>query len=240
MNFSNRHIGLNSAEEKQMLSAIGVKSVKELVDKTIPSSIRLKNDLQLDSPMSEYDYLQHATSLANKNKIFKTYIGKGYYNTITPSVILRNIFENPGWYTAYTPYQAEISQGRLEAILNFQTMVMDLTQMEIANGSLLDESTAAAEAMLMFFGSRSRDQKKRGVKKFFLSENTFSQTIDVVLGRAENLGIEVIIGQPDAFEPNDEYFGAIVQYPDAYGEVKDLSGFISKAHEFDIKSWCSS
>jgi glycine dehydrogenase len=235
MNFSKRHIGLNENEEKQMLSTVGVKSIKELIDKTIPSGIRLKQDLQLDSPMSEYEYLQHATALANKNKIFKTYIGKGYYNTITPSVILRNIFENPGWYTAYTPYQAEISQGRLEAILNFQTMVMDLTQMEIANGSLLDESTAAAEAMLMFFASRSRDQKKNNVNKFFLSENAFPQTIDVVLGRAENLDIEVEVGQPKDFNPSAEYFGAIVQYPDTFGEVKDLSGFISKAHEFDIK-----
>ncbi|MDX1348764.1 MAG: aminomethyl-transferring glycine dehydrogenase [Putridiphycobacter sp.] len=235
MNFSKRHIGLNENEEKQMLSTVGVKSIKELIDKTIPSGIRLKQDLQLDSPMSEYEYLQHATALANKNKIFKTYIGKGYYNTITPSVILRNIFENPGWYTAYTPYQAEISQGRLEAILNFQTMVMDLTQMEIANGSLLDESTAAAEAMLMFFASRSRDQKKNNVNKFFLSENAFPQTIDVVLGRAENLDIEVEVGQPKDFTPSAEYFGAIVQYPDTFGEVKDLSGFISKAHEFDIK-----
>lgn len=235
MNFSNRHIGLNNSEEKEMLSAIGVKSIKELIDKTIPSSIRLKNDLNLDSAMSEYEYLQHASDLADKNRIFKTYIGKGYYNTITPSVILRNIFENPGWYTAYTPYQAEISQGRLEAILNFQTMVMDLTQMEIANGSLLDESTAAAEAMLMFFGSRSRDQKKNDVKKFFLSENAFPQTIDVVLGRAENLDIEVEIGDPSTFKPSADYFGAIVQYPDAFGAVKDLGEFISKAHEFDIK-----
>ncbi|MFK8045718.1 MAG: aminomethyl-transferring glycine dehydrogenase [Crocinitomicaceae bacterium] len=235
MNFSNRHIGLNNSEKKEMLSTIGAKSIKELIDNTIPSNIRLKNDLQLDSAMTEYEYLQHATALANKNKIFKTYIGKGYYNTITPSVILRNIFENPGWYTAYTPYQAEISQGRLEAILNFQTMVMDLTQMEIANGSLLDESTAAAEAMLMFFASRTRDQKKNNVNKFFLSQNAFPQTIDVVLGRAENLDIQVEIGHPKDFTPSAEYFGAIVQYPDAFGEVKDLGGFISKAHEFDIK-----
>ncbi len=235
MNFSNRHIGLSENEENQMLSAVGVKSIKELIEKTIPSSIRLKNDLQLNSPMSEYEYLQHASTLANKNTVFNTYIGKGYYNTITPSVILRNIFENPGWYTAYTPYQAEISQGRLEAILNFQTMVMDLTKMEIANGSLLDESTAAAEAMLMFFGSRSRDQKKSNVNKFFLSENAFPQTIDVVLGRAENLNIEVVIGQPNEFVPSADYFGAIVQYPDAFGEIKDLSSFIKKSHEFDIK-----
>ncbi|MFK8037447.1 MAG: aminomethyl-transferring glycine dehydrogenase [Crocinitomicaceae bacterium] len=235
MNFSNRHIGLNNSEENQMISAIGVKSVKELVDKTIPTNIRLKNDLQLNSAMSEYEYLAHASDLADKNQIFKTYIGKGYYNTITPSVILRNIFENPGWYTAYTPYQAEISQGRLEAILNFQTMVLDLTQMEIANGSLLDESTAAAEAMLMFFGSRSRDQKKNNVNKFFLSANAFPQTIDVVVGRAENLDIEVVIGQPSEFVPSADYFAAIVQYPDAFGEVKDLGNFIANAHEHDIK-----
>lgn len=235
MNFSSRHIGLNNSEEDQIISAIGVKSIKELIDKTIPTNIRLKKELQLDPAMSEYEYLAHASALANKNQIFKTYIGKGYYNTITPSVILRNIFENPGWYTAYTPYQAEISQGRLEAILNFQTMVLDLTKMEIANGSLLDESTAAAEAMLMFFGSRSREQKKNNINKFFLSANAFPQTIDVVLGRAENLNIEVIIGQPDEFVPNEEYFGAIVQYPDAFGEVKDLNEFISIAHQNGVK-----
>lgn len=235
MNFSNRHIGPNTAEQKEMLSAIGVASIKELVDKTIPETIRLKDELNLDAPLSESDYLAHAKALADQNQVFKTYIGKGYYNTYTPSVILRNIFENPGWYTAYTPYQAEISQGRLEALLNFQTMVMDLTGMEMANASLLDEATAAAEAMIMFFNSRSRTQKKENVNKFFISENAFPQTLDVVIGRAENLDIEVVVGQPSDFECDATYFGAIVQYPDGYGTVKDLAEFTAKAHENDIK-----
>ena len=235
MNFSNRHIGPNSDEQKRMLSAIGVNSIEELIDKTIPSKIRIKNDLNLPSAMSEFDYLNHAKELASKNKIFTTYIGKGYYNTITPSVILRNIFENPGWYTAYTPYQAEISQGRLEALLNFQTMVIDLTKMEIANGSLLDESTAAAEAMIMFYNGRSRDQKKNNANQFFISENVFPQTLDVVLGRAENLDIDIVVSAPEDFNLSENCFGAIVQYPDSFGKAKDLSSFISEAHNNNIK-----
>ncbi len=235
MNFAGRHIGPDSIERKEMLSAVNVKSVEELVNLTIPSRIRLKNDLNLDPAMSEYEYLAHAKDLASKNSVYKTYIGQGYYSTITPSVILRNIFENPGWYTAYTPYQAEISQGRLEALLNFQTMVMDLTKMEIANASLLDEATAAAEAMIMFYNSRSRDQKKANINRFFVSENVFPQTLDVVLGRAENLDIEVVVGQPEDFSFSNEFFGAIVQYPDSFGVVKDLGEFISKSHDNNIK-----
>ena len=235
MNFSDRHIGPNADERKEMLSAINMNSVAELIDKTIPAKIRLKQELNIDAPMSEYDYLAHAKDLAGKNKVYKTYIGQGYYSAITPSVILRNIFENPGWYTAYTPYQAEISQGRLEALLNFQTMIMDLTKMEIANASLLDEATAAAETMIMFYNSRSRDQKKANVSKFFISENVFAQTLDVVLGRAENLDIEVVVGNPATFDFSAEYFGAIVQYPDAFGEVKDLGEFVSKSHDNGVK-----
>jgi len=235
MNFSDRHIGPNTDERKAMLDIINVKSIEELINKTIPSQIRLSQDLNIDKAMSEYDYLAHAKSLAAKNQVFKTYIGQGYYSAITPSVILRNIFENPGWYTAYTPYQAEISQGRLEALLNFQTMVMDLTKMEIANGSLLDEATAAAETMIMFFNSRSRDQKKTNVNQFFISENVFPQTLDVVLGRAENLDIDVVVGDPANFNFSSDYFGAIVQYPDAFGEVKNLGEFVSKSHENGVK-----
>ena len=235
MNFSDRHIGLTSKEQNDMLNKIGVESIKELIDKTIPSNIRLKKDLDLAPAMTEFEYLAHANALANKNKLFKTYIGTGYYNTITPSVILRNIFENPGWYTAYTPYQAEISQGRLEALLNFQTMVMDLTKMELANASLLDEATAAAEAMLMFYHGRSRDQKKNNVNKLFISENIFPQTLDVVEGRAENLDIEIVIGDPEKFNASADYFAALVQYPDSFGVAKDLGEFIGNAHEFDIK-----
>lgn len=235
MNFSNRHIGPNSDEQNKILSTLGLKSISELIDLTIPSKIRLKKDLNLDDAMSEFDYLAHAKSLADKNLVYKTYIGKGYYNTITPSVILRNIFENPGWYTAYTPYQAEISQGRLEALLNFQTMIMDLTKMEIANASLLDEATAAAEAMIMFYNGRSRAQKKENIKKFFISENVFPQTLDVIIGRAENLDIEIVVDQPENFSFSNEFFGAIVQYPDALGESKNLGEFIEKSHASDIK-----
>ena len=178
--FSSRHIGPNEAEKAEMLAAIGVKSVQELVNQTIPSQIRLGGELHIDNALSEQEYLQHITELGNKNKVFKSFIGLGYNETIVPSVILRNVLENPGWYTAYTPYQAEISQGRLEALLNFQTMVLDLTGMEIANASLLDEGTAAAEAMIMFWNARSRQETKDGVNKFFVGTNCFPQTKEVV------------------------------------------------------------
>ena len=235
MIFSDRHIGLSKTEQKEMLSDVGVSSLNELVDKTVPSQIRLKSELNLDPALSETEYLAHAKNLASKNKVFNTYIGTGYYNTITPSVILRNIFENPGWYTAYTPYQAEISQGRLEALLNFQTMLLDLTKMELANASLLDEASAAAEAMIMFYNSRSRAQKKVNIKKFFLADSCFPQTIDVVIGHAENLDIDLVIGKQNEFDFSSDYFGAIVQYPDAEGKVNNLEDFITKAHNNEIK-----
>ena len=171
--FSNRHIGPNSAEKSAMLAKIGVNSVAELIDKTIPAHIRLGRELQITEGLSEQEYLAHVQELGNKNKVFKSFIGMGYNETIVPSVILRNVLENPGWYTAYTPYQAEISQGRLEALLNFQTMIMELTGMEIANASLLDEATAAAEAMIMFWNSRSRNDVKDGKNKFFISQDCF-------------------------------------------------------------------
>ena len=235
MLFADRHIGLSISEQKEMLAEIGVSSLDELVDKTVPSQIRLKSGLKLDPAMSETEYLNHAKALASKNKVFNSYIGKGYYETIVPPVILRNIFENPGWYTAYTPYQAEISQGRLEALLNFQTMVLDLTKMELANASLLDEASAAAEAMIMFYNSRSRAQKKEGIVKFFISDKAFPQTIDVVIGHAENLEIDLVIGDVNNFEFSKEYFGAIIQYPDAEGKVKNIETFITKAHDNEIK-----
>ena len=235
MIFADRHIGLSISEQKEMLAEIGVSSLDELVDKTVPSQIRLKSGLKLDPAMSETEYLNHAKALASKNKVFNSYIGKGYYETIVPPVILRNIFENPGWYTAYTPYQAEISQGRLEALLNFQTMVLDLTKMELANASLLDEASAAAEAMIMFYNSRSRAQKKEGIVKFFISDKAFPQTIDVVIGHAENLEIDLVIGDVNNFEFSKEYFGAIIQYPDAEGKVKNIETFITKAHDNEIK-----
>lgn len=226
--FSSRHIGPNEAEKAEMLAAIGVKSVQELVNQTIPSQIRLGGELHIDNALSEQEYLQHITELGNKNKVFKSFIGLGYNETIVPSVILRNVLENPGWYTAYTPYQAEISQGRLEALLNFQTMVLDLTGMEIANASLLDEGTAAAEAMIMFWNARSRQETKDGVIKFFISKNVFPQTKEVVTGRALNLGIEVVEGDETSFINDGSFFGALVQYPDAYGHITDVASFIQK------------
>lgn len=226
--FSSRHIGPNEAEKKAMLEAIGVSSVQELIDKTIPAPIRLSGELKINNAMSEQEYLQHITELGKQNQVFKSFIGLGYNETIVPSVILRNVLENPGWYTAYTPYQAEISQGRLEALLNFQTMVLDLTGMEIANASLLDEGTAAAEAMIMFWNSRSRQEAKDGINKFFISENAFPQTKEVVLGRALNLGIELVEGDEANFTNDGSFFGALVQYPDANGVITDVEGFIKR------------
>ncbi|MCC6702575.1 MAG: aminomethyl-transferring glycine dehydrogenase [Fluviicola sp.] len=233
--FSSRHIGPNAAEKAAMLEAIGVNSIKELIDKTIPAHIRLKGELNIDPAMSEQEYLQHITALGNQNKVYKSFIGLGYNETIVPSVILRNVLENPGWYTAYTPYQAEISQGRLEALLNFQTMILELTGMEIANASLLDEATAAAEAMIMFWNSRSRSDVKEGKNKFFIAETCFPQTIDVVEGRAKNLGIELVVGNPDTFTFDATFFGALVQYPDAKGNITDIKSFISKAKETGVQ-----
>ncbi|MFC1733591.1 aminomethyl-transferring glycine dehydrogenase, partial [candidate division KSB1 bacterium] len=194
----------------------------------------LINPLNLPDGMNEYEYLNHLKELGSKNKIFKTYIGLGYYNTITPGVIQRNILENPGWYTAYTPYQAEISQGRLEALLNFQTMVTELTAMQIANASLLDEATAAAEAMIMAFNARSRNAVKSGANKFFISDKLFPQSIEVIKTRSEPLGIELHIGDHNQVELNEKYFGAILQYPDQYGKVTDYRAFTETAHQHEI------
>jgi glycine dehydrogenase len=230
--FSNRHIGPNSAEKSAMLAKIGVSSVNELIDKTIPAHIRLGRELQISEGLTEQEYLTHVQELGNKNRVFKSFIGMGYNETIVPSVILRNVLENPGWYTAYTPYQAEISQGRLEALLNFQTMIMELTGMEIANASLLDEGTAAAEAMIMFWNSRSRSDVKEGKNKFFIAETAFPQTIDVVEGRAKNLGIELVVGNPDTYAFDGMFFGALVQYPDAKGTITDIKTFITRARTY--------
>jgi len=232
--FSKRHIGPNSEEKLAMLKAIGVSSIDELINKTIPSHIRLENDLNIQSGFSEQEYLNHVNGLAQKNKVFKSFIGLGYNDTIVPSVILRNVLENPGWYTAYTPYQAEISQGRLEALLNFQTMVLDLTGLELANASLLDEGTAAAEAMIMFFNSRSRKDVKACKNKFFISENCFIQTIDVVEGKANNLDIDLIIGNPDTFIPTDDFFGTITQYPNTNGCIKGTQKFIQRMNDAEL------
>ena len=220
-NFDKRHIGPRDNDITEMLKVVGADSLDSLIDEIIPASIRLPKPLNLEKGMSEYDFLNHMRNLAAKNSIFKSYIGLGYYNTIVPSVILRNVFENPGWYTSYTPYQAEISQGRLEALLNFQTMVSDLTGMPLANSSLLDEATAAAEAMLMFYHARPRAKAKAGANVFMVSEDLFPQTIDVLKTRAESNGIELVITNRDEFNFDDKVFGAIFQYPDQKGEIID-------------------
>ncbi|MBE0649012.1 MAG: aminomethyl-transferring glycine dehydrogenase [Bacteroidales bacterium] len=230
-NFVCRHNGPNASEITTMLKKIGVSSLDQLIDETVPSSIRLSKPMNLPEGLNEYEFLTHLKEVASKNKLFKSFIGMGYYNTITPGVILRNILENPGWYTAYTPYQAEISQGRLEALLNYQTMVCSLTGLPISNASLLDEGTAAGEAMIMLYNSRSRDAVKRGANKFFVSEETFPQTIDVIKTRAVPLGIELIIGDHNTFNFTDAVFGAVVQYPDQKGEVTDYRDFVEKAHQ---------
>ena len=233
--FALRHIGPRETDLQYMFKAIGVETFDQLIFETIPDNILLKNDLNLQPAMTEYEYLSHIQELGKKNKVFKSYIGLGYHPTIIPAVIQRNIFENPGWYTAYTPYQAEIAQGRLEAILNFQTTVIELTGMEIANASLLDEATAAAEAMALLFDVRSRDQKKNNVNKFFVSEEILPQTLSVLQTRSTPKGIELVVGNHETFDFSSDFFGAILQYPGKYGQVNDYAGFISKAKEKDIK-----
>ncbi len=228
--FVDRHIGPRDSEIQEMLDKIGVSSLNELVEKTIPSSIRLKSGPGINEGMSEYHYLNYIREIAAKNRLFRSYIGMGYYNTISLSVIRRNILENPGWYTSYTPYQAEISQGRLEALLNFQTLVTELTSMEIANASLLDESTAAAEAMIMMFNLRPKNPGQTQARKFYVDENIFPQHLAVINTRAEGLGIEVQRGDFNGFDPDDSYFGCLVQYPDSNGNINDYEAFAEKAH----------
>ena len=233
--FALRHIGPSLQEQKAMLNTIGVTSIEQLVSETVPADIRLKKDLDLDAAMSEQDYLTHIYELSQLNQVFKSYIGLGYHPSNLPSVIQRNILENPGWYTAYTPYQAEIAQGRLEALLNYQTMVIDLTGMEMANASLLDESTAAAEAMSLLFAVRERDQKKAGVNKFFVSEAILPQTLSLLETRAIPIGIELVIGNELDFNFTEDFFGAILQYPGKDGQVTDIKTFIEKANASRIK-----
>ena len=220
-NFIKRHNGPTASDAEKMLKVIGVESQEQLVDEIIAPEIRLPKDLNIGEGMSEYEVISHLKAIGAKNKQFRSYIGLGYYNTITPGVIMRNILENPGWYTSYTPYQAEISQGRLEALVNYQTVISDLTAMPLANASLLDEGTAAAEAMLMFWHSRSRAQVKAGVKKFFVACDLFPQSIEVIKTRAHFQGIEVVIDDIDKFEANEEYFGVIIQCPNQFGEIVD-------------------
>ncbi len=228
--FMNRHIGPDDTELNEMLNLIGVYSVDELISQTLPSGIRLKEKLNLDVPIAEWELIEKLRVIARKNKIFKTYIGMGYYPTATPPVIQRNILENPGWYTQYTPYQAEISQGRLEALMNFQTMVSDLTGLPIANASLLDEGTAAGEVMSMFYSLR----KNKNANKFFVSEDCFPQTIEVLNTRANPIGVELVIGNHNNFELTEDIFGLLVQYPSGKGEVNDYLNLFREAKAKNI------
>ena len=233
--FALRHIGPRENDLQHMLKTIGVDSIEQLVYETLPNDIRLKAPLALDPAMTEYEFANHIQALGNKNKMFKSYIGLGYNQAIVPAVIQRNVFENPGWYTAYTPYQAEIAQGRLEAILNFQTMVIELTGMEIANASLLDEGTAAAEAMALLFDVRTRDQKKNNTNKFFVSEEILPQTLSVLQTRSTPIGVELVVGNHENFDFSSDYFGAMLQYPGKFGQVYDYADFIAKAASNEIK-----
>ena len=233
--FALRHLGPRENDLPKMLETIGVETLDQLIHETIPSDIRLKKPLELEHIMTEYEYANHIRLLGRTNKVFKSYIGLGYHPTIVPPAIQRNIFENPGWYTAYTPYQAEIAQGRLEAILNFQTTVIELTGMEIANASLLDESTAAAEAMALLFDVRTREQKKANVCKFFVSEEILPQTLSVLQTRSTPVGVELVVGNHQEFDFSNEFFGAILQYPGKYGQVYDYADFIKTANDNEIK-----
>ena len=230
--FEFRHIGPDEKDIKLMAKECGVNSIDELIDETIPKNIRLENELKLDEPLSEFEFINKIKEIASKNKVYKTYIGMGYYPTILPSVIQRNILENPGWYTQYTPYQAEIAQGRLEALLNFQTVVTDLTGFKIANASLLDEATSAAEAMVMFYNARKKD--KINSHKFFVSEEVFPQTIDVLKKRSKPLGIELVIGDHNSFNFDNDFYGLLVQYPSKTGEIYDYSEFFNQAQSKGI------
>ena len=236
-NFSDRHNGPREHEVKEMLAAIGAESVDELIKQTVPSDIILPEPLKLDSAMSEHQYLDRLQTIASKNKLYRSLIGLGFYRTASPAVITRNILENPSWYTSYTPYQAEISQGRLEALINFQTMISSLTGFNISNCSMLDDATAAAEAMRMSYELRSRDAVKAGKNKYFVDSNIFPQVLSVLKTRSAALGIELVVGDwkvalAEGFDPM--CYGAFVQYPAANGEVCDYSEFTAKAHEAGI------
>src|SRR6266404_4496632 len=222
--FQDRHIGPSPEDQGAMLQALGYDSLDAFIDAVVPADIRLRQPLRTPEARTEQEALEALRLLAAQNQVFRSYLGMGYHDCVTPTVIQRNVLENPGWYTAYTPYQAEIAQGRLEALLNFQTMVSDLTGLEIANASLLDESTAAAEAMTMFHGL------KQGRNVFFVSEACHPQTIEVVKTRAGALGIEVVVGDHQGFRFGELIFGALVQYPDTYGAIHDYADFVSQAH----------
>src|SRR5512140_1292314 len=230
LSFSRRHIGPGPEATMEMLRLLGYSSLDAFVNDVVPKTIRTNQPLTTGDPVGEYDLLIKLREIAQKNKRFRSFIGQGYYGVAPLSVITRNVLENPGWYTAYTPYQAEIAQGRLEALLNFQTMVIDLTGMQIANASLLDESTAAAEAMIMMFNARSRAAVKAGANKFFVDEDIFVQTLDVITTRSKPLGIQLIKGTWNEAHFDDTFFGAFVQYPAASGQVRDYREFVEKVH----------
>ena len=233
--FAYRHIGPKAVDVDQMLSTIGLDSIDTLIEQTIPKAIRAKKELALSESMTEAEFGEHIAALGEMNSVFKTYIGMGYHPTVLPGVIQRNILENPGWYTAYTPYQAEIAQGRLEALMNYQTMVVDLTGMELANASLLDEATAVAEAMSMFYGAMPRNKKKTGAHKFFVDQNTFPQSIALLKTRTEPIEVELVFGDYKKFEPTEEFFGAMVQYPNADGSIEDYRAFAAQCNQADIQ-----
>jgi glycine dehydrogenase len=232
--FSSRHNGISNDDLQEMLQTIGVNSLDQLIDETVPQDIRMTRALNIPEAQTEYEYLSSLKEIAAKNKLFRSFIGMGYYGTITPSVLLRNIFENPGWYTQYTPYQAEIAQGRLEALLNFQTMVSDFTGLPIANASLLDEGTAAAEAMSMFYSLKNKRNKGEAINQFLVSDKVFPQTIDILHTRAQPLGIEIIIGDWRQFDFNDRTFGVLLQYPDSNGSVDDYRALAEKANNHKV------
>jgi len=232
--FSSRHIGPTPEQTRHMLLGTGAQSLEDLVSETIPADLLVDMGMTVPEAMTESSYLDHIRGIARKNTVFKSYIGLGYYDCVTPTVILRNILENPSWYTQYTPYQAEISQGRLEALLNFQTMISELTEMEISNASLLDEATAAAEAMAMFHRLSGAKREKADADGFFVSKRCFPQTIDVLKTRADPLGIRIVVGDEENASPDGGFFGALLQYPDVFGEIGDYSGFISNAHGHGI------
>ncbi len=228
--FVNRHIGPRDSEVAEMCKTIGVDSVDQLISETVPSSIMAEKPLNLPPAMSEYEYTAYLRDLGKLNKQYRSFIGQGYYGVAVPPVIIRNVLENPAWYTSYTPYQAEISQGRLEALLNFQTMITGLTGMEIANASLLDEATAAGEAMIMMFNARSREKVKAGANKFIADNSIFRQTRDVLITRAAPLGIEIQFIDYTLFEADSTVFGVLVQYPAASGEIRDYRDLVEKTH----------
>ena len=235
VDFKFRHNGINEAEKAKMLETLGVSSIEELIDQTIPADIRLKKPLALPKALSEQEYAEEIAQIASQNRVFASYIGMGWYDTITPAAIYRNVFENPVWYTSYTPYQAEISQGRLEALLNFQTVISDLTALPLSNCSLLDEATAAGEAATMMYGLRSRDQKKNNANSLFVDEKIFPQTLAVINTRMKHQEIEVVVGDYKTFNFTEKFFGAIVQYPNSDGTVEDYRSFVEKAHAVECK-----